>query len=296
MDASGYIYAATRRGDATTGISGLIKYAPDGSIVAEELTFDALDVTLRNGYVYVTVPYGYRRYDTNLNFVDSYNNLGFGNGQFMSPNFITSDADGNIYISDSTRDDIQKLSGDGVYLATIGAFGFGAGQVNGPQSLVVDGDGGVYVAETGNNRVPNLNLFPLLTTPGPSLWLGVVLSRVDHLWEATQANANFAYRTLTYQGFTKENIRYLSPANMDLDLNGLLDDMIQFTNDGNARFQDAIGTWAADADNLVIYIVDHGGVDTVRMSGNENSWIHLTSGPGLTASRPAGKWLGIRDA
>ena len=90
----------------------------------------------------------------------------------------------------------------------------------------------------------------------------------NHLWDSTQISANFAYRTLAYQGFTKESIYYLSSdTDLDLDSNGVLDDV-----DGdatNANLQDAITNWASDADNLVLYLVGHGGVDTFRMSGTE---------------------------
>jgi hypothetical protein len=80
--------------------------------------------------------------------------------------------------------------------------------------------------------------------------------------------ANFAYRALAYQGFTKETIYYLtSDTDLDLDNNGELDDV-----DGdatNSNLQDAITTWAVDADSLVVYLVDHGGNGTFRMSGTE---------------------------
>lgn len=82
-------------------------------------------------------------------------------------------------------------------------------------------------------------------------------------------NANFAYRSLTYQGFTKETIYYLSSdTNLDLDNNNEADDV-----DGDAtndNLKKAITEWAAkDADSLVLYIVDHGGEKTYRMSGIE---------------------------
>jgi hypothetical protein len=80
--------------------------------------------------------------------------------------------------------------------------------------------------------------------------------------------ASFTYRTLTYQGFTKETIYYLtSDTDLDLDSNGVLDDVDEIVTKQN--LQNAITTWAADADNLVIYLVDHGGKATFRMSGTE---------------------------
>ena len=90
----------------------------------------------------------------------------------------------------------------------------------------------------------------------------------NNLWNATQLSANVAYRTLTYQGFTKESIYYLtSDIDLDLDTNGVADDV-----DGdatNVNLLQAITTWASDADGLLLYLVDHGGNGVFRMSGSE---------------------------
>lgn len=93
---------------------------------------------------------------------------------------------------------------------------------------------------------------------------------------------NFAYRTLTYQGFTKDTICYLtSDTDIDLDDNGRKDDV-----DGtptSTSLQHAITEWALEkpcADSLVLYITDHGDVGTFRMNDHEilflddlNSWL-----------------------
>lgn len=76
--------------------------------------------------------------------------------------------------------------------------------------------------------------------------------------------ANFAYRTLNFQGYTKETIQYLSSdLDFDLDQNGITDDV-----DGdatNANLQSAVTTWASapvnglPVEDVVVYLVDHGG-------------------------------------
>ena len=65
------------------------------------------------------------------------------------------------------------------------------------------------------------------------------------LWPHTQASANYAYRALVHQGFTKDTIAYYSAdTGLDLDANGVADDV-----DGDvtaANLEQAITTWAAE--------------------------------------------------
>ncbi|MBF0549323.1 MAG: hypothetical protein HQK60_02190, partial [Deltaproteobacteria bacterium] len=49
----------------------------------------------------------------------------------------------------------------------------------------------------------------------------------------------------------------------------------------NANLQQGITTWAKDADDLIVYLVDHGGNGTFRLSGTEtlsaadlNTWLN----------------------
>ncbi len=65
---------------------------------------------------------------------------------------------------------------------------------------------------------------------------------------------------------------------MDLDGNGEADDVDGIAS--NANLQQAVTSWAGDADSLVIYLVDHGGMGSFRMSATET----------LTADDLAG-WL-----
>ncbi len=94
-------------------------------------------------------------------------------------------------------------------------------------------------------------------------------------------NANYAYRALTYQGYSKENLYYLSAdTDLDLDGNGKLDDVDADATNINLEY--AIKTWALDAEDLFIYMVDHGGNGTFRMGGTEllyatdlDSWLDV---------------------
>ena len=70
--------------------------------------------------------------------------------------------------------------------------------------------------------------------------------------------------TLANQGFTNDRIYYMSSDTaLDLDNDGTPNVEADAT---VANLQNAITTWASDADNLFVYLVDHGGSGTFRMS------------------------------
>jgi len=66
-----------------------------------------------------------------------------------SPNDLTFDPAGNVYVADGYNDRIQVFSQNGTYLR---AFGSGPGELCFPKSIHVDHNY-VYVAQCGNNRV-----------------------------------------------------------------------------------------------------------------------------------------------
>lgn len=87
------------------------------------------------------------------------------------------------------------------------------------------------------------------------------------LWEATRMCANYAYRAMLYQGYTRENIYYLT-ADADFEVDGLMNNV-----DGDATYENlsyAINVWAKDpkspAHELLVYITDHGGNGTFRLN------------------------------
>jgi hypothetical protein len=91
------------------------------------------------------------------------------------------------------------------------------------------------------------------------------------IWEETDRCADYAYKALLYQGYRRENIYYLSPDNVDVDGNGILDDV-----DGDASYNNlsfAINNWVMDsknpADELLIYMVDHGSDETFNINDDE---------------------------
>lgn len=83
----------------------------------------------------------------------SYGSVGSGDGQFNSPSGIALDSGGNMYITDTGNNRIQKLNSSGQFTAKWGSAGSGDGQFNSLSSIAMDKDNNIYVTDTGNNRI-----------------------------------------------------------------------------------------------------------------------------------------------
>ena len=72
---------------------------------------------------------------------------------FPSPVGVAVDSSGNVYITDSSDNLIQKFDSNGNHITKWGSFGSGNGQFYGPDGVAVDSAGNVYVADTANHRI-----------------------------------------------------------------------------------------------------------------------------------------------
>jgi sugar lactone lactonase YvrE len=248
---------------------GEFDFVMDDNVPIAQIEGDiAVDV---NGNVYVIDVGNHRiqKFTSDGQFITKWGQGGPGDANIHFPRGIAIDASGNVCLIDFHRPGIQKFTSEGQFIELFGEGGSDPGQMNGPYDLCIGLNQRIYVTESANNRIQVFSLrdaaagiFKAIVVAGGGPYAG------NNLWDATQLSANFAYRTLTYQGFTKETIYYLtSDTDLDLDNNGVLDDV-----DGdatNSNLEQAITTWAADADNLIVYLVDHGGSETFRMSGTE---------------------------
>jgi streptogramin lyase len=230
-----------------------------------------------NVFVVDTKNYRVQKFGSDGGFLTKWGKEGSGNGEFygyhgaisLGPNGIAVDRNGNVYVTDNMGHRIQKFSSDGQYITKFGEFGSDPGMLIEPSYLHIGSTDKIYVSDTDNNRIqvfrklqPTDQRNRAIIVAGGGPFAG------NNLWDATQLNANFAYRTLNYQGFSKEAIYYLtSDTDLDLDNNGQSDDVDADAT--NSNLQQAITSWATDADNVVIYLVDHGGVGTFRMSRTE---------------------------
>jgi len=89
----------------------------------------------------------------------------------------------------------------------------------------------------------------------------------NELWEATEMLANYAYKVLLHQGFSPGTIMYLTEnESADADDDGTVDCDGDPTNDS---LEYALTDWAADVDNVILFLTDHGGDGTFIMSENE---------------------------
>jgi RHS repeat-associated protein len=80
---------------------------------------------------------------------------GSGEGQFTTPTGIAIDTAGNVYVTDSGNDRIEKFSAEGAYLAQYGSAGSGIEQFKDPTGITYD-DGDLYVIDSENDRVEQL--------------------------------------------------------------------------------------------------------------------------------------------
>jgi sugar lactone lactonase YvrE len=262
-----------------------------------------------NGDVYVADGGNHRvqKFSGSGEFITSWGRFGGGDGQFKIPRGIAVDDSDNIYVADYINGRVQKftsagefvtswgslpnpvsvsvdalsnlfvsvgkgqifkLSPSGSILTSWGSQGSGIGEFNRVAGLALDSSARILVSDVDNHRLQRFRSVdkPLnakaIIVAGGGPFLG------NFLWDSTRYCTNFAYRTLAYQGFNKTLNRYLSPDNSsDFDNNGLLDDV--FGNATNAEVQISITQWASGADSLVLYLADHGGNQTFRMSGTE---------------------------
>jgi sugar lactone lactonase YvrE len=97
---------------------------------------------------------------------------GTGTGAFFdSPQGLTIDASGNIYVADSFNSAIRKVTPAGIVttLSGTGNIGYVDGPIAGaqfyaPQSLVADAAGNIYVADMGNNMIRKISASGVVST------------------------------------------------------------------------------------------------------------------------------------
>jgi len=74
-------------------------------------------------------------------------------GQLRSPWGIVVDGQGDVFVSDTGNQRVQKFDREGNFITQWGGFGNGPGQFNFPYGIAVDARGSVFVVDSANTRV-----------------------------------------------------------------------------------------------------------------------------------------------
>jgi hypothetical protein len=187
---------------------------------------------------------------------------------FAWPTLSTDGAEMLAVAFPGIRDDHIELYalGDGHLIGQVAGSGNFPGRYNIVAGTAFHPDGRLFVADRVNSRIKVFEPFELLENAEAIIVAGGGPYPGNNLWDTTQTAANSAYWRLAFQGYGRDAITYLS-SNTTLDLDG----------DGTPDVDGAASTAnltaaiaaAADAGNLVIYLVDHGGDRNFRMSSTE---------------------------
>jgi len=74
-------------------------------------------------------------------------------GQFRSPWGIAIDGQGDVFVTDTANQRIQKFDRDGNFITQWGGFGNSQGHFNFPYGIGIDAKGCVFAVDSGNMRV-----------------------------------------------------------------------------------------------------------------------------------------------
>ena len=108
-------------------------------------------------------------------FVAQWGSFGSEDGQFVRPEGICVDSEGNVYVTDTyyvadsgsiqeVNNRIQKFDNNGTFITKWGSDGTGPGQFSYPKGIVADGDDMIYVVEQNNHRIQKFDADGLYLT------------------------------------------------------------------------------------------------------------------------------------
>ena len=92
-------------------------------------------------------------FDSNSNFLRSFDHRGENPGEFYYPNAIAIDKDRNIFISERGNHRVQIFSWEGRYHGSFGGTGSLDSQLKYPRGLSLDSAGNIIVADTCNKQI-----------------------------------------------------------------------------------------------------------------------------------------------
>jgi len=106
----------------------------------------------RNIYVADTGNSRIQKFNSDGEFLSSWETNGFENGELQSPVGIAI-YENNVYVVDEKQNTIQKFDNDGNFIFKWGGYGNENGQFIEPQGITINSSGIVYVADSKNHRI-----------------------------------------------------------------------------------------------------------------------------------------------
>jgi len=91
-------------------------------------------------------------------YISEFGAAGEGDGQFVWPTSIATDAQGNVYVSDEWLNRITVYSKDGEFKSKWGQPGAAPGQLDRPAGMAISKDGVVFLTDSRNHRVQKFTL------------------------------------------------------------------------------------------------------------------------------------------
>jgi DNA-binding beta-propeller fold protein YncE len=134
--------AVGRFGDASIAGAQSLAVSPDGSRVYVGVR-PGPGATGAEGVTIVSL-------DANGQSISTIGQAGSEPGQLGSPAALAVDANGSLYVADSTNRRVEVFAADGTHLRTIGSPGEGRGQFSSPRAMTFGPDGQLFVAQ-GND-------------------------------------------------------------------------------------------------------------------------------------------------
>jgi DNA-binding beta-propeller fold protein YncE len=169
IDSSGYVYVSDTLNNRIQKFDSdgnfITKWGSPGSGDGEFYRPFGISIDLSSGYVYIVDSLNLRiqKFDSDGNFITKWGSPGIGDGEFTKrsekantygPKCIALDSEGNVYVSDSANDRIQKFDSNGKFITKWGSPGSGDGEFYRPFGITVDSKlSYVYVSDFSNHRI-----------------------------------------------------------------------------------------------------------------------------------------------
>ena len=100
-----------------------------------------------------SIAFSLQTIDNQYSFAFKWGSRGTGDGQFLRPHDVEFDSNGNVYVSDRDRNDIQKFTPNGAFIMKWGHNGTDDGEFRSPYSINIDKHDNVYVVDMNNHRI-----------------------------------------------------------------------------------------------------------------------------------------------